>query len=259
MQKRLPVEMRNIIYHHLWDKATITTFPDLSRVAGGSKCLKIHCTCARSHEVPRLPHFVKPEFMGRDTAREIVRALYDAFHTRDEPLTIRAPEHIKLVISKDVFQLDLDPGLHLRSLVLRIKLDRLRLPRTHHALQHKLSSTCQHTDAEKIYTKGPELRAWLKELKRIEYKDKFELRISLFQRNFRVAVMEEVLLQLTHIRRYLQARKMEVTIDWEYRGNWEKGIESDAEYDLCHDMDNFYTLPRNEWRLFFMDTLLLVG
>jgi hypothetical protein len=255
MQKRLPAELRNIIYRHLWDKETVTVFPDLSRVAGGSKCMEKHCSCSRPHKTPHLPHFVKPEFIGLGTAREIVRALYDAFHTKVNGLTVRAPEHIKSAVSKDMFQVGLDPGLHLRSLNLRIKLDRLRLPRVHHVP----TSNCQHTDVEKVYTNGPQLKAWLNALKCIVFNAGFELSIFLYQRNIRLAVIEEVLSHLAGIRRFLQARQMAITIDWVYRGQWEKGIESTtAEYDLVHSMDAFYDMPRKAWRLYLLDTLITV-
>jgi hypothetical protein len=40
LQARLPVEMRNLVYHYLWDRDTIVGYPDLARLAGGSKCWK---------------------------------------------------------------------------------------------------------------------------------------------------------------------------------------------------------------------------
>lgn len=182
-----------------------------------------------------------------------MRALYDAFHTEANGPIVRAPEHIKSAVSKDMFQVGLDPGLHLRSLDLRIKLDKLRLPRVHHVP----TSNCQHADVERVYTNGPQLKTWLNALKCIEYRAGFGLNIFPFQRNIRLAVLEEVLSHVAGIRRFLQARKIAFTIDWVYRGQWDKGTESKAAvYDVVDTMDIFYDLPRKDWRLYFLDTLI---
>jgi hypothetical protein len=64
MQARLPPEMRDLVYHHLWDKSTITSFPGLSMAAGGASCIDDVCHCSVPHKSLRLPHFIMPDFMG---------------------------------------------------------------------------------------------------------------------------------------------------------------------------------------------------
>jgi CBS domain-containing protein len=136
VQARLPVELRNFVYRYIWDHDTITLqYPGLQKVAGGSRSVD------DGRSPLTLPHFIDPAFVGLATAREIVRALYDAYHAIEEPIVVRHPEHIKTVITKDVFGVGLDPGVHLKSLILQIKLDRYRTSRP----QHQITSKCHHT------------------------------------------------------------------------------------------------------------------
>jgi hypothetical protein len=201
MQVRLPVEMRNLVYHYLWDTETLEAYLDVARVAGGAKCLEDRCRCEWSHNSPVLPHFVKKEYMGRTAAREIVRALYEAFHFRNMPLTVRMPQHIKSAVSQDMSRVGIDPGLHLRSLIIRIKLDRLRKPSRLHC---ESVDNYEHTQAERIYTKVEEFQSWLKALLYVKCKAKFELQIKLLQRNIRRFIIEEALLALADVRKTMQ-------------------------------------------------------
>jgi hypothetical protein len=257
MQARLPAEMRNLVYHYLWDTDTLNAYPDVSRVAGGAKCLDDHCRCDWSHDNSVLPHFVKTEYMGRNTTQEIIRALYEAFHFRNRPLTVRLPEHIKSAVSQDMFRVGIDPGLHLRSLVIRIKLDRLRIEKPP---PHVLTDACRHIKEEKTYTKGEELQSWLKALLYIKCKAKFELRIELLQRNVRLSVIEEVLRVLAEARKIMQDRQAEVKVEWIYRGHWIQGKNTDWPGDfLSIFVDDFYYLPQKTWRTNVMHFLIMVG
>jgi hypothetical protein len=185
MQGRLPVELRNFVYHYLWDHATtINAYTDLAKVAGGSRSVD------DGRSPLTLPHFIDPAFVGLATTREIVRALYDAYHAMEEPVFIRHPEHNKTAITTDVFGVGLDPAVHLKSLVVRIKLDRYRTSRP----QHLATNKCRHTKAEKTYTKKNNLREWLRALLYIKHKANFELRVELIQRNVRIAVVKRCLL-----------------------------------------------------------------
>jgi hypothetical protein len=257
MQARLPAEMRNRVYHYLWDTDTLNAYPDVPRVAGGAKCLDDHCRCDWSHSSPILPHFVKTEYMGCTTVQEIVRALYEALHSRNIPLTVRLPEHIKSAVSQDMFRVGIDPSLHLRSLVIRIKLDRLRIEKL---LRHVPTNACRHTKIEKTYTKGVELQSWLKALLYIKYRAKFELRIELMQRNIRLSVVEEVLTVLAEARKIMQDRHAEIKVHWIYRGHWIRGKNTDWPGDiLSMVVDDFYYLPRKTWRMNMMHFLIMVG
>ncbi|KAF2822875.1 hypothetical protein CC86DRAFT_409651 [Ophiobolus disseminans] len=229
MQACLPVEMRNLVYYYLWDKATIIAYPDLMRVAGGTRCVDECATLA-------LPHFVKLDFMGMTTARETVRALYDAFHLRGEHVLVRHPKHIETAVTKDVFGVGLDPGLHLKSLTVRIKLDKLRTART----PHILTKICRHTQSDKIYTQKDELKEWLKALLYIRHKAEFELRIDLFQRDVRLTVIEEVLIALMEI---LQAFET-----WNASVATKGFLDSDAE-DVIKDVDDYYASPQGTWKM----------
>jgi hypothetical protein len=195
--------------------------------------------------------------MGRTTVQEIVRALYEALHSRNIPLTVRLPEHIKSAVSQDMFRVDIDPGLHLRSLVIRIKLDRLRIEKPPRRVP---TNACRHTKIEKTYTKGEELQSWLKALLYLKYKAKFELRIELMQRNVRLSVIEEVLRVLAEARKIMQDRQAEVKVEWICRGHWIQGKNTDWPGDfLSIFVDDFYYLPRKTWRTNMMHFLIMVG
>ncbi|KAH3919598.1 hypothetical protein HBI56_028800 [Parastagonospora nodorum] len=126
-----------------------------------------------------------------------------------------------LAVLKDVFQVGLDPGEHLRSLVLRLKLDRLRKRRP-------MQISGPVLPGDKVYTEETELKAWLKALLYIEHKENFILEILLFQRNIRIGVVEEVLMALTTVWEVLHSRGGRVAIDWVYRGHWHGGVTRDA-------------------------------
>jgi predicted DNA binding CopG/RHH family protein len=252
LQARLPVELRNLIYHYLWDKDTIVAYPDLARVAGGSKCMEKHCACGIPHEAPYLPHFVKADFVGLLTAREIVRALYDAFHLTDERVTVRLPEHLMSAVSKDAFQVGLDPSEHLRSLVLRLKLDRLRKSRP-------LDTPEPVLPTDKTYIDETELKVWLKALLYIKHKANFVLEIVLFQRNIRIRVVEEVLMALTNVWEVLHSRDGRVLINWTYRGHWHIGLDRAYAEPLHREMDDFFVLQRSFWRAEFFRFLVDVS
>jgi hypothetical protein len=241
MQADLPVEVRDLIYHHMWDKSTITSFPDLSRVAGGAACVDEICDCDIPHGTPTLPHFIKPDFMGKITAREIVRALYEGFHFTKEHLTVRLPNYLQRAVMEDVFQVGLVPGSHLRSLILRIKLDRLRKPRSFRV-------PTKPRPADKVYTQRAMFKGLLKPLLYIQCKANFELHITLFQRNVRVAVIQEVLEALTDVRQALQNRHARVKIYWEYRGNWYGGNNTRPEVSSIREMDDYFAVPRKAWK-----------
>jgi len=245
-----------MIYSYLWDRETIIAYPDLSKVAGGSKCLDDLCTCSRPHDSPTLPYFVQPTFMGPAIACEIVRALYDAFHFKNEALTIRRPEHIKAAVTKDVFHVGLDPGQHLRSLVVRVKLDRLRKLRR----RCIWTDVCRHDPAEKVYIEKDDLLELLATLLYIKHKARFELRVVFFQRNIRVAVLEEALVVLEPVRRTFQRRGAVINVDWCYRGFWVGGVDTQPDGVLMtKEMDDFFVISRRSWRINMIQFLLEVN
>lgn len=248
MQRRLPVELRNMIYGYIWEKSMIARFPDLDSVVGGSRCVDDGRRPTLS-----LPHFVDPEFVGLATAREIVRSLYDAIHFTGRTIIVRRPEQIKTAVTKDGFCVGLDPSVHLRSITVHIDVDRLRTPRP----THELSANCQHTPADKVYTKRNELKAWLRGLLYIKHKSGFDLFVDLYQRNIRIAIIEEILDVFGEVHRAMETRGAEVFVGWFYHGKTD-GIDWDSDDEPCWDLDDFYLLPRRVWKQNMLGYLLEV-
>ena len=225
-----------MVYQFLWDSDTFAAFPDLTKVAGGSRSVD------DGRSALTLPHFIDPKFIGLTTARKIVRALYDAFYMTGPMITIQRPEHITAAVTKDVFGVGIDPFVHLRSLKVRIDVDRLRTSRP----KHKLSSTCQHTVADKVYTKQNELREWLKALLYFKHKSKFQIFVDLYQHNIRIAVVEEVLDVIAEVRGAMKARGAAFFVDWTYR---DEGWGTQWEDLITFEVEDFFVLPRMIWKL----------
>ncbi|KAL5120827.1 hypothetical protein ACEQ8H_001308 [Pleosporales sp. CAS-2024a] len=244
MQARFPVELRTMVYTYLWDRGTILAFPDLSKVAGGSKRL----------ENARLPHFVNAEFMGLPTARETIRVLYDAMYAIGMSVVVRLPEQLMAAVSKDVFQVGLDPREQLRSLHIRLKLDRLRKPR-------QMTPPLPINHEQTNYIRETELKAWLKTLLGVKHRKNFDLHITLYQRNIRIAVIEEVLTALTSIRKSIISQGGNVDIGWIYRGEWKDGVNNELDDDwdegCAWEMNDFFRMEPHIWRAGFLGSMAL--
>jgi hypothetical protein len=71
-----------------------------------------------------------------------------------------------------------------------------------------------------------------------------------------------VLVVLEEVRRALQARNANFTVDWVYRGDWPDNWLSVTGADLANfsvlDMDDFYVLPRRIWKFNMLQFLTAV-
>jgi hypothetical protein len=111
----------------------------------------------------------------------------------------------------------------------------------------------------KRYTEKDMLKKWLKALLYIQGKARFELRVVLFQRNIRVAVIDEVLEVLDDTRQALLNRHVKVTVDWIYCGYWTHGKKACSGQSLVRKMDDYFTLARKTWKVNLMTFLYTVS
>ncbi|KAF2107258.1 hypothetical protein BDV96DRAFT_303100 [Lophiotrema nucula] len=117
MRTKLPREIRDMIYHHLWDWSAIYAFAGLEKLTY-NKCPGGECHCLRGIKIPR---YLDPDFFGPDGAIEAAEALF-----RKLPWTtglVRADD-IKHILTNDPFHIGFSPLNAVRQLTVRFSLDR---------------------------------------------------------------------------------------------------------------------------------------
>ncbi|KAI4647571.1 uncharacterized protein J4E78_008886 [Alternaria triticimaculans] len=110
MQGLLPIELREMIYAQIWNVEYLNSARQPRQQSGPPG----HCD-PRCHT-----HVVRPDFMGKETALEIVRAWYETAATlTPDTFTISdIRESIKQTICEDLCQVGLDPATVLRTLTI---------------------------------------------------------------------------------------------------------------------------------------------
>ncbi|KAI4609439.1 uncharacterized protein J4E87_011047 [Alternaria ethzedia] len=110
MQERLPVEIREMIYAQIWSVEYLHSTRQPRQQSGPP-----------GHSDPRChTHVARPDFMGKETALEMVRAWYEAAATLT-PDTFTIPdtqESIQQTVCEDRFKVGLDPATVLRTLTI---------------------------------------------------------------------------------------------------------------------------------------------
>lgn len=167
MQARLPRELRDMVYAFLWAD---TDCKSMSKYVGRKCCRR--GTVATGHR-PRcagyesFPHFIEPEFVGCETAREVVEAWYISMHMRrDHAFVDILTMELEYILSVDTFLVGLEPASVLRCLRLEIMVN----------------------DPDLL-----DLRGYLQQLMAVRLKKGFRLDMMLQQRAVRMKVLCEVL------------------------------------------------------------------
>jgi hypothetical protein len=215
MQTKLPRELRDMVYAHLWNEHTLIcrysgSFVRL--VVGGQLDLDAADLTALCDE-SELPHFLGSRYVGKTTALEVVHALYKVLHGHD---AVRAStQNLRDTLLDDRFCVGFQAITVLRELSIYCKLDRYRTP----PFRHKLTPTCKHSDPETLFIDQDKLKADLKAFNTIVDKKNFRLEILLLQRNIRIAVLTESLDVFRDIRKTFVEQGADVQIIWAYDDN----------------------------------------
>jgi len=182
MQARLPLELRKMVYKHVWDAPTLqSTQGSMAylvhrRCRGARKGKEEECQEVASTYEPGTrytcymhpcfmhtwtPFFVRPGYVGQETAREAVEAWYKIIGTW-WPTMWNIGDLIELqhIIRRDVFFVGLDPSKLLRSLTLDL-----------------------HTESLFTSRDGESTQGCIDSLPSIKRKTDFKLIIHLRQRN----------------------------------------------------------------------------
>ncbi|KAF1849194.1 uncharacterized protein K460DRAFT_365107 [Cucurbitaria berberidis CBS 394.84] len=268
IQTRLPPEVRDMIYHHLWnidprrsfpntiarsqirssrdhteftwDSDTITLYPSLagfarSTVRGDKN--DIRQLCERSF----LPHYICEEYVGPTTATEVVLSMYKAFGTAG--FLLCQSHRIERVLTEDCFDVGLDPLSAIRQLTVHCKMDRYRTPPP----KHPLFFGCNHKISELAYVRKKALKADFGPLLDVKKKSGFKLHILLIQRVVRIDVLAEFIETLSEIYEAFCKNGACVTVSWTYRGHWHPNQMIPDEDLVIKDITTFFDMPREVW------------
>ncbi|KAI4673675.1 uncharacterized protein J4E88_008731 [Alternaria novae-zelandiae] len=140
MQARLPLELRNMVYKHIWDfNTTFETYNGLVFLAQRrcqgfcegkeEECQRLASTSepgtkssCRSHR--NTPFFMRPGYVGQETAREVVEAWYNAVVAWWPKTWNRVSlATVEYMTRTDAFFVGLNPSTILRTLSLEIYID----------------------------------------------------------------------------------------------------------------------------------------
>ncbi len=243
VQKILPVEIRSMVYNYLLDDDTWNGFCyQLEAVLSVLPSYVGHCGCIKmSHDMPRAPHFLYPEYMGMEAALEIVEKLYCSDWFKERTL-YSSIERLESVIHRDPFGTGFDLASRVRNLHITCVVDQYRiLP---HA--HTLSTSCQHTPYERRYVDQDRLKSDLDQLLGVVQNEHLQsLKVTFIQCNIRIDVLEEALEAFVCV--HSASKKVGVSM----RLNWMYYMDSICEgYGHAHskDLSNFFAEQRYTWK-----------
>jgi len=209
IQTRLPPELRNMIWEWVWDDVAFDDHFDdlLLKNEETARCKHSPCNCNTTFD-PNIPHYLQLAFVGATTAREIVETMY-----KNSPLYWTARTNtIKDVLFHDPFHVGFNPLSTIRKLYVDCKIDNYRTPRK----CFRRNRTCEHKPAERAYIKRSELKASFDHLLAVPKKAGFDLSVTFYQRNVRLAVLEEALETFRDVYLAFQDAGATLDVDWQY-------------------------------------------
>ncbi|KAF2125000.1 hypothetical protein P153DRAFT_370325 [Dothidotthia symphoricarpi CBS 119687] len=186
MRKRLPLELRDMIYAHLWDFETLDTAPHRMFSPLKEPCRESKGKCKTSeHAHDDKPHFVNPDFVGREASLEIVKAWYKAAAISHGHLFFAyTSDAIKSLLTTDAFHVGLNPATVLRAMTIDVNLDCLAAMEK----QRKVISGTETTDMLDI----PSLQQEFEPLLKVKNKTGFKLTFDVTQWHIRLNVWKEM-------------------------------------------------------------------
>ncbi|XP_014550838.1 hypothetical protein COCVIDRAFT_31530 [Bipolaris victoriae FI3] len=282
MQDRLPREIRDMIYQHLWhydpDRTsphllarqhvkqhytftcpycppdTIAMFPRLIDIA---QCMfrAEDGDLSQLFDHSALPHYLSPDYVGDLTAHEIGVSFYKSLN--EEDLLQCQSSRIELVLQNDAFHLGLPTIELIRSLTVHCNIDRYRTP----PQQHALSSKCRHTLSETALVRSGLLFDDFCSLLDIKNKKDFKLHVIMHQCYIRLNVLEEAIEALRSVLESFLRDGSFLTVTWTYRGHWDNAMGPPCHQlvscEITHALDasNDPLLDDPEWKLDLYEVL----
>lgn len=252
MQTRLPREIRDMVYKHLWyfdaDRTsphlmarlhvmqhytftcpyctpdTVAMFPALIDIVQSLRRVRRE-ELGEMFDTCCLPHYLSSDYVGVLTAHEVGVSFYSSLCT--ENILQCQSNRIQSVLKQDPLHLGLFSMDLITSLTVHCKIDLYRTPPP----DHKLSSKCDHSLDEAAQIRGDLLKRDFDTLLDIKKKKGFKLHIIMYQRNIRLTVLEEAMDTLKAVFRNFQENEAFLKVTWTYRGHWK-----DALGPPCHQI-----------------------
>lgn len=247
MQATLPPEIRAMVYDHLVDDEMWKKY--LHHLMAVTSVLDPeigHCCCMhQTHGLPRLPHFFYPQYMGYETARELIEKVYNSKWFENMTLYGISTE-LHSLLHTDPFGAGFDIGPFTRSVNIVCFVDQYRTPQFC-SRQEISRDTCRglHTPYARRYLDREEIKSDFSNLLGLEKNKGFHsLEISFVQRNIRIDVLEEALEAFSEVYQAFRASGCALRVEWKYF--------SPLCGDLLHmhkrSLSKFFTDPRYTWK-----------
>jgi hypothetical protein len=228
---RLPVELRSMIYAHLWDEATLaSTYRLMSKSLTGL----YRGNYETYHLVKEHPHYMKPAYVGSRTALEVVEAWYRAMgRSTAQRFVINKVRQLERFVTEDVFFVGLYPAKVVRRLDIELNMRDLFL------------SPDDTMDGDRTMA-----RYYVEFLYRIGNKKGFKLNIKLEQRRIFLNMWPLALEVLGPVVRTFKNEGAYVRIHWTHMHSSPQlaphGSPQPAPHEI--ELDSFIETPSLDWK-----------
>jgi hypothetical protein len=193
------------------------------------------CKCPHPYQWDDLPHYLQQEYVGHTTVQEIAEHVHKSW-----PGTVVAasPEEIQDLLFPGTVRAGYTALPSVRALIVTCKVDNYRVPRK----CVRKSQYCEHTAADRTYTRQKDLETCFNHLLAVPNKVDFYLGVDFEQRNVRFAVLEEVLEAFKPVYLAFQEAGADLEVHWKYPGSIQRlarGICLQEYYDksMSRSMD----------------------
>lgn len=242
MRVTFPLEIRSMIHDYLLDSDMWDDYERPLQAVMSALPPEIgHCRClTHGHGLPRVPHYLSAEYMGSDTAHEIVGKLYGSDWFKEETLYVGLPR-LHDLLHIDAFGVGFDPASCIKSLEIVCFVDsHRRIPTS-----HVQSETCQHTPKERRFIEREDLESDFNHLLGVVDNKGFKwLEVIFQQRNVRISVLEEALEAFSGVYQAFTKAGIEMCISWQYSSP-RCGCSSNVH---GRNVEKFYSEVRAAWK-----------
>lgn len=228
MHDRLPRELRDLIYAHIWTPSYLR-----------KNCTPI-VTAFQGIQGYGDVHVLDADFVGVEIGREILEALYKADPMPIQPFSAYNPYDVERLMLNDIFGLYVEPAKMLRKMDIELDLHDLTF------------QTPKHGDVG--FMEMNEIKECLHTLLEVEKKRKFKLSIKLKQRRVRLNDCPRWFDVLKPILEAFEKEGADVKIIWSYTGTeW-------AEHKVRKPLNNLIkSHPNNpDWKTTVIQELDMV-
>lgn len=247
MQATLPPEIRAMVNDYLVDEDMWIKYVHHFMAVTSVLDPEIgHCCCMHQfHGMPRLPHFLYPQYVGYETARELIEKVYNSNWFENMTL-YGVATGLHSLLHTDPFGAGFDIGRFVRSVNIICFVDQYRNPQS--CTRRDISQdTCRslHTPYARRYLDREKIKSDFNNLFGLEKNKGFHsLEVSFVQRNVRIDVLEEALEAFSEVYHAFRASGCTLRVEWKYFSP----MCGDLLHMHKHNLSKFFTDPRYTWK-----------